>query len=135
MSPFLCPTSVVLQPPLMPADAPFSEFPLTPLFPLKKARSSRLSYVCGSAKTPLWQTQNCPGYCFSDSRSTEVNSRLSSDSRSMEGKLKCALHKAIIFFKSQVTYKFNSTLFFTGPLPKSKLLLALPGLPRWHWCS
>lgn len=51
----------------------------------------------GQQSSPLWQTQNCPG-CLSDSRS-------------MEGTQMYSPHKAIIFFKSQVTYKFNSTFF------------------------
>lgn len=84
---------------------------LTPLCShWKKARSSQgLSYVCGQQKTPLWQTQNCPG-CLSDSEARK-NSRLSFRFKKHGRNSNVFSSQSNYFFKSQVTYKFNSTYF------------------------
>ena len=88
----------------------------------KKARSSQgLSYVCGPAKDTPLANSKLPGLSFRFKKHGRNSNVFSSQSN--------------YFFKSQVTYKFNSTLFFYWPLPKSKILLAYSGLPRWHWCK
>lgn len=70
-------------------------------------------------KTPLWQTQNCPG-CLSDSRSTEGTQGCLSDSRSMEGTQMYSLHKAIIFLNHKLHINSTPHFSFTDLYLKAK---------------
>ena len=66
-------------------------------------------------KTPLWQTQNCPG-CLSDSRS-------------MEGTQMYSLHKAIIFLNHKLHINSTPHFSFTDLYLKAKSYWPTQGFP------